>query len=119
MVVRKVSVRLKSNALKEFINLMEDEILPWLRMQEGFLDLVTLAAPDGSEVQTLSFWDLEDNAQAYNSSGYPQVLQILAELLDGIPYVKTFEVASSTLERFATPQLRETESVAPNLDRHI
>ena len=112
MFVRKVSVRLKSNALEKFTSLMEDGILPWLRMQEGFLDLITLAAPDGSEVQALSFWDLEDNAQAYNSSGYPAVTKILETLLDGIPYVKTFEVVSSTLERFA-PASREAGSVVP------
>ena len=112
MFVRKVSVCLKPNVLKEFTSLMECEILPWLRIQEGFLDLITLAAPDGSEVQTLSFWDLEDNALACNSSGHPQVLPVLAALLDGVPSVKTLEVVSSTLARFATPPLRETESVA-------
>jgi len=113
MFVRKVSVRLKSHALKEFTSLMECEILPWLRTQEGFLDLITLAAPDGSEVQALSFWEQEENAQAYNDSGYPAVLKILAALLDGVPYVKTFEVVSSTLERFAPPPSEGTGSVVP------
>jgi heme-degrading monooxygenase HmoA len=113
MFVRKVSVRLKSNALNKFTSLMEGEILPWLRTQEGFLDLITLAAPDGSEVQALSFWDQEDDARAYNSSGYPEVLRILAELLDGTPYVKTFEVVSSSLDRFAP----SPERAAGRVDR--
>jgi hypothetical protein len=75
---------------------VEVEILPWLRKQEGFLDLMTLAVPDGSEVAALSFWDRQGNAQAYNSSAYPEVLKILDQLLDGVPYVKTFEVVNST-----------------------
>ena len=112
MLVRKVSVRLKPNALRQFTNLMETEILPWLRMQEGFLDLITLAATAGNEIQALSFWDHEGNAQAFDSSGFTTVLKILEALLDGIPRVKTFEVVSSTLKDFAS-FLRETgEAVA-------
>ena len=45
---------------------------------------------------TISFWDHEGNAQAFNAGGYPQVLEVLEEMLDGIPYVKTFKVLSST-----------------------
>lgn len=96
MIARKVAARLKPNSLTKFKNLMEGEILPWLRRQEGFVDVITLAAPDGREVATISFWDHPGNAQAYHSSGYPEALQILGELLDGAPYVKTFEVVSST-----------------------
>ena len=97
MFARKVSVRLKPNCLDRFTNLIEHEILPWLRRQKGFLDLITLALPDGSEVATISFWDQADNAQAFNASGYPQVLEVLEEILDAIPYVKTFEVVGSTI----------------------
>jgi hypothetical protein len=102
MFARKVSVRLKPDSLGKFANLMEFEILPWLRKQKGFLDLITLSLPDGSEVATLSFWDQEGNAQAFNASGYPQVLEVLEEILDGIPYVKTFEVVYSTFHAAAT-----------------
>jgi heme-degrading monooxygenase HmoA len=101
MFARKVSVRLKPDSLREFASLVEGNILPWLRTQEGFLDLIVLALPDASEVATISFWDHEANAQAYNSTGYPEAVQILEKLLDGIPYVKTFEVVSSTLHRLA------------------
>lgn len=104
MFARKVAVRLKPGALKEFVNLMEVEIVPWLRQQPGFVDLITLAAPDGSEVATISFWDEESNAQAYNSSGYAKSLTLLGELLDGTPYVKTFHVVSSTLQKVDSTQ---------------
>ena len=99
MFARKVAARLKPNSLTEFTNIIEREILPWLRTQEGFLDLITLAVPDGSQVTTISFWDQKRNAQAYHSSGYPEVLKILGKLLDGTPYVKTFDVVSSTLHK--------------------
>ena len=98
MFARKVAARLQPNSLKEFTNLIEGQILPWLRQREGFLDLIILAVPDGMEVATISFWDREANAQAYSTSGYPGVLKILEALLDGKPYVKLFEVVGSTFQ---------------------
>jgi hypothetical protein len=112
MFARKVAARLKPNSLTEFINLMESEILPWLRKQEGFLDLITLAVPDGREVATISFWDRSGNAQAYSASGYPEVLKILEQILDGTPYVKTFDVVRSTFQRVALARTPESENLA-------
>ena len=122
MFARKVSVRLKPDSLRLFAGLMECKILPWLRRQQGFLDLIILALPDGSEVATISFWDHERNAQAYNATGYPEVVQTLQELLDGIPYVKTFEVVSSTFQPPATALQPEPDNPAsgpaPRVYRH-
>jgi hypothetical protein len=113
MFARKVTACLNPNSLTEFANLMEYEILPWLRKQEGFLDLIMLAGPDGREITTISFWNHKGSAQAYNSSGYPEVLKILGRLLDGAPYVKTFDVVGSNLQGIAP--LRSPE--AANLGR--
>jgi hypothetical protein len=112
MFARKVAARLKPDSLTKFTNLMEREILPWLRTQEGFLDLIILAVPDSREVATISFWDHPGNAQVYNSSGYLAVLKILQELLDGTPYVKTFEVVSSTFQNAALARSPEAENMA-------
>ncbi len=113
MFARKVAARLKPNSLREFSSLMECEILPWLREQEGFLDLITLAVPDRTEVATISFWDHERSAQAYNSDGYPEVLKILGKLLDGTPYVKTFDVVGSAFQRVALARPPEAENLVP------
>jgi hypothetical protein len=111
LVARKVAARLKPNSLTQFANLMEYQILPWLRQQEGFLDLITMVVPESREVATISFWDDKGNVQAYNSAGYPEVLRILAKLLDGKPYVKTFDVVSSTFHRTVLNQPPEAENL--------
>jgi len=111
MFARKVATRLKSECLSKFTNLLEHEVLPWLRTQEGFLDLLILVGRDGIEVTTISFWDHEGNAQAFNSTGYPAVLKTLAELLDGTPYVKTFDVVSSTFHTIVHGQPPATEDL--------
>jgi len=101
MFARNVSVKLKPGTLAEFTNAMENEILPWLRKQKGFLDEITLAVPGGREVMAISFWDQKENAQAYNSTGYPEALKILKKLLEGVPHVRTFIVVGSTLQKLA------------------
>ena len=116
MFARKVSVRLKPNSLSAFTNLMDREILPWLQKQEGFLDLIILAGTDNQEVATISFWEHKGNAEVYNSCGYPDVLKVLAELLDGSPYVKTFEVVRSTLHRVVLAPGPETGNLAREAD---
>jgi hypothetical protein len=107
MFARKVTARLKPNSLPEFTNLMEHKILPWLRTQGGFMDLIVLAAPGGGELTTISFWDRRADADAYHSSSFPEVVEILERLLDDYPYVKTFDVVSSTFRRAESETVSE------------
>jgi hypothetical protein len=99
MFARHVVVKLKPDTLAEFTRVMDNEILPWLRKQKGFRDTVTLAVPGGTEIVSISFWDQEENAELYDSIGYPAALEILKKILSGTPHVKTFDVVSSTLHK--------------------
>jgi len=104
MFVRKVATRLKPGAQEEFVRIMEQHVVPWLRQQEGFVELIILAAPDQSEIATLSFWREQANAEHYAATGYPEVLSHLEKLLDARPYVKTFEVVSLTTQELLPGQ---------------
>jgi len=108
MFARKVAARLKPNSLPEFTNLMSSEILPSLRTQDGFLDLITLAAPDASEVATITFWKDRTTAHSCDCTHHPQVLKILENVLDSAPYMKTFDVVASTLHRQSQAQQPES-----------
>ena len=99
MFARHVAVKIRPGTLAEFIRVMDNEVLPWLRKQKGFLDTITLAVPGGREIVSISFWDQEENAQVYNSTSYPQALEILKKILAGTPQVRTFDVVSSTLQK--------------------
>lgn len=103
MFARHVSVKLKPGTLVEFTKVMDSEILPWLRKQKGFLDIITLAVPGGKEILSISFWDHEENARVYNATSYPEALQILTKILAGTPQVRTFDVVSSTLQKVDAP----------------
>ncbi len=110
MFARKVAARLKSNTLPEFINIIESEILPWLRKQEGFVDLIVLAMRGSDEVATISFWEHEGDAEAWAANGFPEATKRLEKILDGRSYVKTFDVVSSTVHELS--QLRKFEHSA-------
>lgn len=101
MFARKVVASLEPNKLLEFINLVEKEILPWLREQEGFLDLIVLALRGGEEVAAISFWDHEADAEMWATKGFLDAAGILSKLIHAGPYVKTFEVVSSTVHEHA------------------
>jgi hypothetical protein len=102
---RQVTLKLKANSAKELTRLNDDEIIPMLRKQKGFRDETTFIAPERLEAIANSFWDTKEDAEAYNRSGYPDVLKTLSSVLDGTPTVKTFEFANSTFYKAAAAQL--------------
>ncbi len=108
MFARHVAVKLRPGTLAEFTRVMNDEILPWLRQQKGFLDMITLAVRGGREIVSISFWDHEESAHVYNSTTYPEVLQTLRKTLSGTPQVKTFDVVSSTSQNVGPPKTSST-----------
>ena len=101
MFTRHVIMELKPNVTTEFANAIESKVLPLLGQQKGFRDLITFAAPDRSEAIAISFWDTKDAAEAYNVSGYPEVLKTLSNLVEGTPTVGAAEVVTSTFQKLA------------------
>ena len=98
---RHITIQLKANSAVEFTRIIEKEIIPLLRKQKGFRDEVTLVAPERSVAIANSFWDTKEDAEAYNRTGYPEVLKALSKVADGTPRVETFEVANSTCHKLA------------------
>jgi heme-degrading monooxygenase HmoA len=94
-------MELKPNAATDFTNVVESKILPILRKQKGFRDEVTFIAPDRSEAIAISFWDTKEEAEAYNVSGYPEVIKTLTNLVEGTPRVGLAEVVTTTLHKLA------------------
>ena len=101
MFTRHVMMNLKPNTTTAFTEAIEGKVLPLLRKQNGFRDLITFRAPDRSEAIAISFWDSKEEAEAYNVSGYPEVLKTLTSLVEGTPRVGVAELATSTLHKLA------------------
>jgi hypothetical protein len=101
MYAREVSMHLKANAAGEFTRTIEKDILPLLRKQTGFADELTFLAPEGTDAVAISLWDRKENADAYSRNTYPEVLKDLANVVEGSPAVKAYEVANSTFHKIA------------------
>ncbi len=101
MIARNVTMHLKANSVAEFTQTLEKEIIPLLRKQKGFQDEITFLVPGGRDVVGISFWDKQENAEAYTRGTYQEVLKSLAKVLDGTPQVQTWEVLNSTSHKIA------------------
>lgn len=101
MFTRIVSMRLKPHSATEFSQIIEKKILPILRKHKGFRDEITLVVPGGSEAVGISFWETREDADAYNTVVYPEVMRELNNLLEERPVVKTYDVANSTAHKIA------------------
>jgi heme-degrading monooxygenase HmoA len=94
-------MELKPNVTRDFTNAVESKVLPLLRKQKGFRDLISFVAPDSSEAISISFWDTKEEAEAYNVTGYPEVLKTLSGTVEGTPRVGIAEVVTSTFQKLA------------------
>ena len=97
MYTRNVRIKLRANSVPEFTRLLNQKIIPLLRTQKGFQDQITLVTSRCNEAIAISFWDNEENVDAYNHVAYLDVLRALSKVIESVPLVETFEVIDSTL----------------------
>ena len=100
MFARNVSIHLKSNMFSDYTRTFENDILPLLRRQKGFLDEIIMLAPEKTELVAISLWETKEFAEIYNREFYPEVVKILNKYVEGFPVLKTFEVEYATLPTF-------------------
>ena len=46
---------------------------------------ITFVVPDGTKVLAISLWERAENAVAYNTGAYTDVVKILSKVVDGTP----------------------------------
>ena len=98
MFARNVSIRLKPGKLNEFTRTFDKEVLSILRKQPGFREEIIFTSPGETELTAISLWDSKAQADTYNASAYPKVLQAVNAMLDGPPKVQNLDVVSSTMQ---------------------
>lgn len=102
MYARNVQLHLKANSQSEFVRMLETDVLPVLRKQNGFKDEITFVAQNGTDALAISLWEKRENAEAFARDSYPGVLQSLSTVIDGTPRVETYEVKNSTFHKIAS-----------------
>lgn len=105
MIARHIEVTIKPDRYSEFKTLYENDALPIVRRQPGFLDelaLVTEGKQDRHIVVTL--WRTKNDAENYQRKEFAKILEMLKPFLVGTPSVQYFTVEHTTF--------RKVESVA-------
>ena len=100
MFARIVEVTFKTGKAKEFTNRLNNEIVPTLRKQPGFVDEISLVSeqqPD--QGVSISFWNSKQDAERYNREQFPKIVESIRSLLETEPEVRTFNVTASTVSK--------------------
>ena len=99
MLIRQVRLKLKEKSAPEFGRIIERDVIPILQKQSGFRDTVTFVAAERLEAISYTFWNTNEEAEAYNGTGYRDVLNALSKVVDGDPQVESFSLSNSTFHK--------------------
>ena len=101
MFARHVTMQLKPSFAKEFPVMFEEEIVPLLKKQKGFVDELLLVAPETMESVAISLWETKEYAQIYNRELYPLVEKMVEKFIEGVPIIQNFEEKYATFHEIA------------------
>jgi heme-degrading monooxygenase HmoA len=86
---------------EEFVSLFKNEVLPILKKQPGFLEMIPLFPEIKKEkVITISLWTDKRDAERYHRNAYPEIHQILKPYLLAAVEVKPYLVETALCEHF-------------------
>ena len=90
---RNVHFQIKPGKDQEFTKLLNSEVLPLLKKQQGFRTEIALM--NGPHALGISVWEDRQSAEQYAKATYPDVLKTLTPVIEGTPQVETYDVAST------------------------
>jgi quinol monooxygenase YgiN len=102
MFTRIVEITAKNGKAKELSRTIGDKVLALLRQQSGFVDEIALISRDNpDQLVALSFWNSAEDAEKYNRETFPRVNEIIQNLITSPPRVRTFDVATSSINQLS------------------
>jgi heme-degrading monooxygenase HmoA len=86
----------------EFVTAWNNEILPTLKKQQGFVDEILLFGTEKANLGVgLSFWKTGEDAERYYREVFPKMAGSVGHLMNGAPTVRSFNVEAA--ETFSIP----------------
>jgi heme-degrading monooxygenase HmoA len=102
MFTRVVELTTKPGKNKQLSETINDKVLPILKKQKGFVDETVLVSDkEDNRVLSLSFWNTREDAEEYHRAQYEKVHEMVRNLLNTEPVIRTFDVHTSTTHRIA------------------
>ncbi len=101
MFARILEIAPKPDSKEELINALNEEIVPILKQQPGFLEsLAFVPVNKADRMVSITFWAEDHFAEKYAKEVFPKVEQILKPFLAVPINVKTYTVESILSKRF-------------------
>ena len=102
MFARSLEFEIKQEKKQEFIKVMKNEVLPILKKQTGFLEILPLFPEklEEKKVFNISLWNTKANAERYEKEIYPKILEVVKPFLTTPVAVKTFTLETTLCEHF-------------------
>jgi quinol monooxygenase YgiN len=86
---------------EEFVKVIRNEVLPILKKQPGFMELLPFFPETKNEkVIAVTLWTEKRNAERYEREVYPKVEEILKPYLTGPITYKLYNVETTLCEHF-------------------
>jgi len=103
MFTRVVELTSKTGKAKELSNTINEQAVPILKKQHGFVDEIILNSDDEPDrVLALSFWKTKEDAERYHREQYKNIHESVRNLLQVEPIIRTFDVHTTTGQKMAS-----------------
>jgi heme-degrading monooxygenase HmoA len=91
----------KPEKKEEFLKVVRNEVLPILKSQPGFLEILPFVPESKTEKMiTVTLWTEQQNVKRYEREVYPRVEEILKPYLTTAVTFKHYNVETSLCEHF-------------------
>lgn len=102
MFARILDFEVKLEKKEEFVKIVKNEIVPILKKQTGFLEILPFFPEKMREekVITISLWATRSDADRYEREFYPKALDILKPFLTTPVKVAYYKLETSVCEHF-------------------
>jgi heme-degrading monooxygenase HmoA len=105
MFSRVVAVKAKPGKAREFAKTIQDKILPILKDQPGFVDVILLSSnTEADQILALSFWRSQQDAERYTHEQFPRINELISHLVESTPVSRTHNVDAFTSHNIAPGQ---------------
>jgi len=99
MFARTLELNMKIERKPEFTKKVREEILPILRKEPGFVDVLVLESETEPKVFVVTLWYTKLDAERYEKTTFPKVKQILQPYLTVPSIVKFYAVETTISEK--------------------
>ena len=101
MYSRIITCKIDTSRINEFRSALNDEFLPRIQKQPGFIDNIESLDPATGEFCCTTLWNSRSDVENYDNTLFQEVASNLAPLMTEAPAVRTLPVENSSSHRVA------------------